>query len=819
MLRTSQIALCALLLIQPNVFGDAKLLREHCGKCHLSAKPKGDFALTALGSAVNDENLDYWVNSLDLLNAGDMPPAKGSKLSEKERSVIADFLQEKIRLHDLRTSGNLQSTTRRLNNRELANSVSAVLMIEDVGTHQPIASLLGDTLQDGFDTNGDALGFSEYHLDQYITAFRKILDATLLPGDQPPAQHIDVHPSDLRLVDISNRRRGKRANRTAKSIDILDLRKHAYFANFDTVPATGRYPIKIRAAGIDRNIYSAEQTGFYEDDPIRLRVHMGDRVRDFDLPDNEIAELEIDEWLAAGTTIRLSYLTDTLRLNGNGNFKFQYRIARDYIYENDRELYDEVVRKVVSRAKNPSKSPDHWSYWTDYWQGPRPRLYGAEIVGPIYESWPPQRHVALIGSKPNPANAEGILAPIARRAWKRDVNKGELSTIADLVRSRSKEIGVVEAFKEGVVAILVSPSFLLTTPNAGTSADRFATKLSYFLTGSLPSDDLRRRVAEGKLDSFDTIRAELQAQLGSGQLDEFLNEFPNAWLQLDRINFMAPDPDQYPMYEKKRVSEDMTNEVLAFFDHAVRNNLPVPELLTADYSFLNADLARVYGVKDVLPDSKLRKYIYSDGRRGGLLGMGAFLTLTADSLGTSPIHRAVYVMENYLGIHPAPPPGNVEISEPDVRQAKTIKEVLKAHREDPSCLSCHQSIDPYGYAFENFDPVGAWRDDYTIHLAEQPSSRRQRNDVNTAIPIDASAEFRNGSSYQDIVGFRQLMKSDANRDRFLRCFITKLLTYANGAEPKDFSEVEKIVQQSGAHEYRIVDTIAAVIDSPLFREQ
>ena len=164
---------------------------------------------------------------------------------------------------------------------------------------------------------------------------------------------------------------------------------------------------------------------------------------------------------------------------------------------------------------------------------------------------------------------------------------------------------------------------------------------------------------------------------------------------------------------------------------------------------------------------------------------GHFLTVTADSLGTSPIHRAVYVMENFLGIHPSPPPADVKIAEPDVRSAKTIKEILVAHRADKSCAACHQSIDPFGYAFENFDPMGAWRDEYTMHL-KQPSTqgKRRQPSKTKGIPIDASASFLSGAEYKDISGFRRLMQTKANRDRFVRCFITKLLTYANGEEPE-----------------------------------
>ena len=218
--------------------------------------------------------------------------------------------------------------------------------------------------------------------------------------------------------------------------------------------------------------------------------------------------------------------------------------------------------------------------------------------------------------------------------------------------------------------------------------------------------------------------------------------------------------------------------------------------------------------------------------------MGAFLTLTADSLGTSPIHRAIYVMENLLGIHPNPPPPDVDIQEPDVRQAKTIKEILAAHTADETCASCHRAIDPYGYAFENFDPMGAWRDMYTMQIAERPPSKELAKIAeedkrlaslglppvpkpweNEPIPIDSSEKFRNGTEYHDIIEYRALMTSEANRDRFVRCFIAKLLTYANGEEPKNYWELEKILAESAKHDYRIVDTIAAVVHSPLFREE
>ncbi|MDG2253391.1 MAG: DUF1592 domain-containing protein [Opitutaceae bacterium] len=834
------VALAAILSLSPSslLHANPELMEMHCGKCHNDDKLKGDFSLSHLGGNPDEDNAFLWEDSLDYATLEEMPPPEKSELTSAERDQLVKFLTAKVRSYHEQNNAPKRLKPRRLNNRELANSIRDVLMIEDLGTHQPTANLLGDTLHDGFDTNGDVLGLSQFHLEQYITSFRKIVDATILSGKQPATRRIKVNPTDFGMTNLKQRSRDPKIDPETQGIDILDIRIHAYFANFRSAPQTGRYRIKIRATGLDRGRYDSDATGMYPGDPIQLKVHLGDRTLTFDLPDETMHEIELDEWIAAGTKIELSHPTDGLRIRGNGNFKFQNQIAHDYIKETNPRLFKKVLAEEVPKSKNRATVPAHWSHWVPYWQGPRPRLFSAEIEGPIYDSWPPKRQIALLGNNPKAKNAEAILRPIAKRAWRRTIRDGELDRIVKLVQSNAATLGDIEAFKEGIVAILVSPSFLIINPENGEPANRFATKFSYFLKSTTPNERILKAAYNGKLQDHQSIRSEVARHFEQSEADEFLKEFPHAWLQLDRINFMSPDPEHYPLYDRKRLNEDMVAEAIRFFEHAIEQNIPVPELLSADYSFINADLAKVYGIKKVPQDSKLRKHTFKDGRRGGLLGMGAFLTLTADSLGTSPIHRAVYVMENFIGIHPNPPPADVKIEEPDVRQAKTIKEIFAAHTVDENCASCHKAIDPFGYAFENFDPVGAWRDEYTMQIAPSPSKKEflkiQNEDKrlaslglpplpkpweNKPIPVDATSVFRNGTEYQDIIGYRKELSSDNNRDRFVRCFISKLLTYANGEEPHDFWEIQKILERSAESEYRIIDTIAAVIDSPLFREE
>ncbi len=810
-------------IIAGAVCANEELMQTHCADCHNQEKAKGKFELSFLGGSPTDENLDHWLDCLDLVTAEEMPPEDDSHLATPDRGRLIAFLDEKLRGFERSAELAEKPKPRRLNNREFANSVRDVLLLEDIGTNLPMDNLIGDSLHHGFDTHGETLSFSRFHLEQYINAVRKVVDATILSGAKPESKHYEI--SAERIFRQQLNQNTTRPIQKGKNgvFEFLDPKLCGYFPDFESVPVTGRYKIRIRCTGKDRGIYDTAETGYYNEDPIQLNVHLGDRVRSFNLPDEEVFELELDEWLAEGTRVELRNPTDAFTMRGNGNFKFQYAITPTHLKKYDPGRYAALVKKIGSSpSRNRRRNIDTWHNWTNYWMGARPQVFSVEIEGPYFEAWPSKRQVALLGKNPKVDDAADILRPIANRAWRRPIRDGELEKIVDMVRVEAETMTEIDALKEGIVAILVSPAFLMINLEEAPPANRFASKLSYFLGSTVPDQALRNKVGAGRLTSFDEVRSEVQSRIDSKQAEEFLHAFPNAWLELNDINFMAPDPEHYRFYHKKRVSEDMVNEVLEFFRYAVKENLPITEFLSADFSFINADLAKIYNVEGVPQDSKFRKHTFVEGRRGGLLGMGAFLTSTADSLATSPIHRAVYVMENFMGIHPTPPPPNVEIKEPDVRQASTIKEILEAHVSDENCASCHETIDPWGYAFENFDPTGAWRDFYVVPAmikTDEDGGLLPRKERETLMSIDASAKFRSGKKYQDIRGFRKQILTDANRDRFVRCFISKLLTYANGIEPSeaDFLGVDEILAKSAENDYRIVDTIAAVIDSPLFR--
>ena len=569
------IAITVLCVFPGFVHADFKLMKQHCGKCHLGADAESEFTLTALGETPTRDSLQHWLNSLDRVKAGEMPPEDESKLTDADRRKLITYLRQQLKTFDRSQSdAKPVAMPRRMNNREFARSIADVLLIEDVGTHLPTDNLIGDSLHHGFDTHAKTLSFSKFHMEQYIGAVRKIVDATILSGDQPESKRIEVSPRQMFAETTSqNTNRPERQGRAA-GFDFLDPKRLAYLAPFKTVAETGWYRINVKVIALDRGRYDEEDTGIYDGDPIRLRIAMGDRERVYDLPDDEVTEIALNEWMAAGSRLKFQHPTDGLRLLGNGNFKFQNRITAYYFKKYEPQRYAKLVDTFKPAKNGRKRQPDDWHNWVDYWMGPRPRILGATIEGPVYESWPPKRHVALIGANPTIENAEAVLQPIAERAWRRPVRNGELSDILTLVRAVHQESGIVEALREGVVSILVSPQFLLLNTEDLTPHDRFASKFNYFIRGTTPSADVRSAVAAGKLDSHAAIVSELKRSIREGEAASFQRAFPFAWLELNDINFMAPDPAKYHHYHRKLVSDDMVNEVLHLFRHATEQKHP-----------------------------------------------------------------------------------------------------------------------------------------------------------------------------------------------------------------------------------------------------
>jgi hypothetical protein len=363
------------------------------------------------------------------------------------------------------------------------------------------------------------------------------------------------------------------------------------------------------------------------------------------------------------------------------------------------------------------------------------------------------------------------------------------------------------ALRVGYRAVLCSPRFLYFTERPGQLDDHaIATRLSYFLTGRTPDESLTRLADSGELHEPSAIRREVERLLSETGGRRFVEDFAAEWLDLDQINFTEPDSKLYPDFDAI-VQQSMLDETHTFLETMLRENLSVSHLIASDFTFLNSRLGRFYDIDGVTGDRVRRFKLQPEHHRGGVLTQGAILKVTANGSNTSPVVRGVWVSERLLGQAIPPPPGNVPAIEPDIRGAKTIREMLAKHRSQDSCASCHVKIDPPGFALENYDPAGRWRDRY-VRMVD---GRRERGST-----VDASYAFRDGRSFRDVEEFRSLVVAEPRT--LARNVAEKLIVFATGA-PISFADrqvVDDIVQQAAKKDFGFRSLVDGVATSPVF---
>jgi hypothetical protein len=435
------------------------------------------------------------------------------------------------------------------------------------------------------------------------------------------------------------------------------------------------------------------------------------------------------------------------------------------------------------------------------YQGPRLRIWEIQLEGPHIESWPTAGHRTLYSDlKLADLNAETIarrISAFAETAFRRSPVEGELAPIQSLVSAKLKAgVEPLKALQLGLQTILCSPGFLYLHQGEGELDDHaLASRLSYFLWSSPPDRTLLDLASKGKLKS--QLDVQVARLLADPKSDRFVSHFVRRWLDLDNIGTMPPSED-FLVYYRDNLKAAMRGETEAFFRHVLDENLPLREFLAADYSFLNRELALHYGI-DGVDGNELQRVSLKGGPRGGLLGQGAFLTASANGVDTSPVVRGVYVLEKLLGYTPPPPPPDVPDIEPDIRGAKTVREQLEKHRSIATCAACHRKFDPLGFALENFDAVGGWRDIYE-----------------TKETIDAAGKLPNGDVFSTVPEFLKLMVD--RTEQFNRCLTEKLLTYALGRELEigDRPATDKILAELAEKKGGLRDLIRLVIVSEPF---
>jgi hypothetical protein len=381
-----------------------------------------------------------------------------------------------------------------------------------------------------------------------------------------------------------------------------------------------------------------------------------------------------------------------------------------------------------------------------------------------------------------------VLNGFARRAFRRPGGDGEVKRYLQLVAlAKQQGEGVEDGIRLALEAMLVSPAFLYREEPQPEPDDAkkihqidehaLATRLSYFFWSTMPDKRLMELASRGELRK--NLDAEIDRMIRDDRSREFVSNFTGQWLRLRDVPAALPSQRAFPDFDGK-LRNAMRRETEMFFGYIIREDLPMTTLLDADFTFLNEDLAKHYGIQDVKGD-EFRKVTLTDSHRRGILGQGSFQILTSYPLRTSPVLRGKYVLENLLDSAPPPPPPNVPQLEPPSHSGdqRSLREQLEKHRADPACASCHALMDPIGFGLENFDASGAWRD------------KENGKD------IDTSGELMDGRKIRGVDDLRKALVEDHHAE-FHRTVASKLLTYAlgRGLDWYDKPALDRIVSET-----------------------
>ena len=445
---------------------------------------------------------------------------------------------------------------------------------------------------------------------------------------------------------------------------------------------------------------------------------------------------------------------------------------------------------------------------------PELRLHRLELKGPLYDQWPLPGFVRFfddVPKKPTQDDLRRCLSRFAAKAWRGKVDSTRLEKYIRLASNRFEQTSDFwQSSKLAMRALLASPGFLyLVEPEDRDNGrdrklndDELASRLSYFLWSSMPDDELFALAAKGELSLPNTLAAQVDRMLSDPKSVAFSDNFPGQWLGIRQLGEMPPDPANNKSYYADDLESAMRQETQRFFNHLLNENESVLRFVDADYTFVNAALARHYNIDDVGGDEFQKVALKPEHQRGGLLGHGSILTLTSNGVETQPVRRGIWVLENLLGTPPNPPPPDVQPVEPDTRGVKTIRELMAKHRTIQTCNECHRKIDPIGLAMENFDHVGRFRARY---------AKRS--------PIDASGEMPDGSKFNGASGIRQYLL--ARPDQFTKCLTEKLMIYALGRRLSftDRGDIDRIVSAAANNGYGFRDLVKLVVASRAFQSR
>jgi hypothetical protein len=727
------------------------VMEKYCFDCHNDKKQKGDVnLLSVIDNPKLEENRKVWEKVAEVLEGGDMPPEKKPQPSDQQRDLMVKFIDGQLAKADCNGPVNPGKVTiRRLNRQEYRNTIRDLMGIDFEPEDFP-----NDEVGYGFDNIGDVLSLPPMLMEKYLAAADEIVHKAIV---------LDTagKPEVKRMVGAEFQGKDAASIRPLENKTLGLYREAEGVAKYNA-PRPGEYLIRVRAYG--------ELAG-PELPKLALRVD-GKDVTVFNVGNERKGKnYEIKTTLAAGSRqIAVAYLNN---YNDSNN--------PDPKLRGDRNVFVEYVEIQAPPGGNA------------------PAL--------------PESHKRLITRLPQPGQEHEVAMEILGRflpeAYRRPVTPAEVERVAKFVELSQKNGG---SFLEGVQAAfqaaLCSPFFLYrweldpANVKAGDNRDlsdyEVASRLSYFLWSSKPDSELFALAAKGELHKPEVLEKQVARMLQNWRSRALVDNFGDQWLQIRNIWEVDIDSGTFPKW-KDNLKGLMKEETERFFEAIMKEDRPLTDLIDADFTFLNEELAGYYGIEGVKGKEFRRVTLPKDSPRGGVLTQGAVLVSTSTPTRTSPVIRGKWVLEQILGTPPPPPPPDVPPLQEQkaVNQTTSVRQRLEQHRSRPECANCHAKMDPLGFALENFDAAGAWRT------------------ADGKFPIDASGKLANGTTFSGPRELKQHLKGDK---RFVRCLTQKMLTYAlgRGLERYDKCSVDAIAKEVGKNGNKFSALVSAIVTSDPF---
>ena len=736
--------------------GAQAIIDRYCVTCHNARMRTGGLALEGLDVAQAGRQAPTWEKVVRKVRTGMMPPANAPRPDRATLDGFAAAVEATVDRAAATAPNPGAPVLHRLNRTEYANAVRDLIDL-------PIdaaALLPGDDSSEGFDNMASVLGVSPALMQGYVSAAAKI--SRLAVGDPTLSADVTTYLPPRGLSQAGHREGMPLGTRGGLLV------QHVF-------PLDAEYEFRVGRAGV--GLFGLPPVGV--DDEFEITLN-GERVQ---LLGRNAPRGGIRLRIPAGPqTIGVAVVR---RANARGVDDLFSELANTA----------GVQSLAINGPLNPTGPGDTPS---------RRRIFSCRPATPSEEV----------------PCARQILSALATRALRKPVNGNDpmIETFLGFFESGRALRGFEAGIQYALARVLVDPQFIdrFERAPAGLRAGsvyrisdlELASRLSFFLWSSIPDDQLIDRAREGRLHTPAVLEQQVRRMMADPRAEALTTNFAGQWLYLRNLKNMQPNSEQFPDFDDN-LRQAFEREASLFFDSIVREDRNVLDLMTADYTFVNARLAKHYGIPNVY-GSQFRRVTLPDDTRRGLLGKGAVLMVTSHTDRTSPVVRGKWILDNLLGAPPPAPPANVPpLNESPERAGRVLsmRERMEEHRANPVCANCHKLMDPIGLSLENFDAVGAWRARDGDSVTEQGT------------PIDASGQLLDGTKVNGVVTLRQALLKQP--EIFVSTVTEKLLTYAlgRGLQPYDMPSVRAIVGDGARTGYRFSSLVLGIVNSTPFQKR